>query len=613
MEFSAPHNNSFVLSTSTESIPETSVEVVLSPEPAKPKRKRKADPSAWLKNSANAKRLKGLPHVSASGTNNKARAVQYKDCSKCPRKCDDLLKYCDREEIHQGFWDMGDKTRQDQYISDHVEEMEKNRQTTNDAESRRANSREFFFTFKGSRKQVCKGFFLSTLDVSDGRLRNVLKRRSNNNVASEHKGQGKAPANKLSDLSRDIIRSHIASFAKVPSHYCRKDTSFGYLPSDLNLPKMYEAYIEYCGANNFEPEKLWVYRDLFKSEFKLKFHIPRKDLCDVCFTYNHADDDRKLDLKSDYEMHLERKRDAATFHKKVKDQAVNGELTFVEFDLEAVRYCPSVEAKSIFYKRRLSVYNLTTYNVSDKTAKCYMWHEGIAKRGSIEVGSSLLDYLKIHSNGKPFALMSDTCGGQNRNAFVAAMLLYCVKNFNIPCIDHCFYEPGHSFMECDSVHAAIERFGKKKEIFVPSQWYSTVRSASKHSQYEVKEMAQSDFWHLKDLGAIIKNVKKDTDGNPFKWLKITWLRYSKDDDQHIFFKYKKTDPFRKFKIVRNTRAKKVDSNIPDELSRAYFKPIELSNEKVVDIMGLCRNGIIPEYYHSFYNKICEKAGPKSAQ
>lgn len=50
----------------------------------------------------------------------------------------------------------------------------------------------------------------------------------------------------------------------------------------------------------------------------------------------------------------------------MKDLALAGECHLLKFDLESVRYCPAIEAKTIFYKRRLAIYNLTVYNAATK-------------------------------------------------------------------------------------------------------------------------------------------------------------------------------------------------------------------------------------------------------
>ncbi|KAJ8927071.1 hypothetical protein NQ314_020507, partial [Rhamnusium bicolor] len=158
-----------------------------------------------------------------------------------------------------------------------------------------------------------------------------------------------------------------------------------------------------------------------------------------------------------------RKENAREYKNMFKEKAINKELHFYEFDFEAVRYCPKVKAKAIFYKS--------------------------PGRGSCEVASCLFKFMSTVADGKHFAFISDTCRGQNRNSIVSAMCLYAVETLPIPVIDQIFFEPGHSQMECDSVHAHVETVSKDLEIFDPSDWYTAIRMASKKGKYKVTEIS----------------------------------------------------------------------------------------------------------------------------
>lgn len=405
----------------------------------------------------------------------------------------------------------------------------------------------------------------------------------------------------LVSLRRRFIKKHISSFPKVPSHYCRKSTNYEYLPSDLNLQKMYECYLQRCQEENRLPEKLWLYRQVFKNDFYLKFHTPRKDMCDKCFRFQNSCEEEKNELRDEYEQHLKRKVSAREFHDKFKEDAIAKNIHFIEFDLEAIRYCPSSNAKAIFYKRRLAVYNLTVYNVGTKEATCFMWHEGMAGRGSDEVASCLYMYFRQHCDGKPFVLMSDTCGGQNRNVNISAMLLYSVQSLDIPKIDHCYFEPGHSMMECDSVHAHIERCSKNINIFDPVGWYTVVRMSSKQSKYTVVEMGREDIFSFKAVSStLIKNRKVDTEGNNVNWLKISWQQYRKTDTNNIFFKYDKD--LEEFKAVQIIRRQSRKNELP-KLTQCFTEPKSIKIEKYSDMLDLCNKGIIPSHYHDFYKSL----------
>lgn len=58
---------------------------------------------------------------------------------------------------------------------------------------------------------------------------------------------------------------------------------------------------------------------------------------------------------------------------------------------------------------------------------------------------------------KDDVIYSDTCGGQNRNQFLAASYLYTVPKIpKLKTLNHKFFQSGHSQMECNSVHSVIE-------------------------------------------------------------------------------------------------------------------------------------------------------------
>lgn len=120
-------------------------------------------------------------------------------------------------------------------------------------------------------------------------------------------------------------------------------------------------------------------------------------------------------------------------------------------------------------------------------------------------------------------LYSDTCGGQNKNSNVIAMLMYVLKaHLTLKTIDHKFLIAGHTHMECDSDHALIERKSKRSPfpIYHPRDWQHLVRIAStQKNKFEVKAMTQSEFFDFTDL---FKNF--------FKKRNWTWITNSSISD-----------------------------------------------------------------------------------
>ena len=148
------------------------------------------------------------------------------------------------------------------------------------------------------------------------------------------------------------------------------------------------------------------------------------------------------------------------------------------FDFQKVLTIPKTEASSLYYKRKLSVYNFTVYDVINHKAYCYIWNENDAKIGSNEVASCLFHYIQkmVDEGIKNFLLYSDNCSGQNRNKNVFSMYIYASNKYHID-IKHTFLEVGHTQNEGDSVHAQIERYARGRKVYNTEEWCDIIKSS----------------------------------------------------------------------------------------------------------------------------------------
>lgn len=450
---------------------------------------------------------------------------------------------------------------------------------------------------------MCQKFFLSTLSISEMFMRGCFKNLSETNVVESDAREVFGPHNKTPESARQYVKDHINYFPRMPAHYVRKDTKTEYLEQDLNVTKMYELYVDKCKEDEVEPVKINMYRNILKKDFNIGFHKPRKDMCDECFAYDNMNDEEKEAKKGEHEAHLQRKLQARRHRDEAKELALDDEIHFAEYDMEAICHIPTTSSKKIFYKRRLLVYNCTLldFGKEKREVTCYCWNEGVGNKGANEVGSSLLKYMTEKADGKPIMFMSDTCASQCRNMYISALMLYCVAVLDIPEINQKYFESGHSQIS-DNIHATIELAKKNVPIFDPSSYYTIIRTASRRNPYKVKEMGQEDFYDLKKLKTVmIKNCKTDTDEETVNWLKIKWLQYRKNDPEHIYFKYDlDSESFKKIKVFR--RGKRATSS-RIILQKAYSGPIAISADKYNDLQELCRSGVVPSTYHDFYNHL----------
>jgi hypothetical protein len=66
------------------------------------------------------------------------------------------------------------------------------------------------------------------------------------------------------------------------------------------------------------------------------------------------------------------------------------------------------------------VYNLTFFNLGNQDGVCYFWNETYGKRAGIEMASCIYDYVMTQLNIKQVRMVSDGCGGQQRNMIFAS-------------------------------------------------------------------------------------------------------------------------------------------------------------------------------------------------
>ena len=79
------------------------------------------------------------------------------------------------------------------------------------------------------------------------------------------------------------VKHHIQQFPVEESHYSRSDNPHTqYLSGELSLSAMYRLYQEDCKATNAKPVKEWFYRNVFNTQFNLRFKRPRSDTCKTC-------------------------------------------------------------------------------------------------------------------------------------------------------------------------------------------------------------------------------------------------------------------------------------------------------------------------------------------
>lgn len=573
-------------------------------------RRKKNYPQAWKVNVAKCRRAKCLPY-STKKKDHPAKAPKHIDCSECKFKCTNYVSEVERQEICKSFWGFSDYNRQKDFIIKHVEthQPKRRRIDVNSVKSRNV-SKTYFLENSTGRQRVCAKFFEKTLCISNGPINTAISGSKFGSFTGNDKRGRKVPGNKTSETGISLVKSHIDSFPVMESHYVRKSTKKLYLDSNLSIWKMYDLYRnDFCPKRNItEIVSEKTYRRIFCNDYNYSFFKPKKDLCATCAKYDQASNADKKDLEEEYTMHLMRKNQCneAKENDKIRCKTDPSFITCT-FDLQSVLQLPYSSVSLFYYSRKICVYNLTIYVGSGEIAHCYTWNELNGKRGSNEIGSILLKFLEtLPLTVTDVSLFCDTCGGQNRNQQVAAVLMYAVQNLShLNRVELKFLESGHSHMECDSMHSAIESAKKNKSAYTMTDWiriFQSARSIKKHkiqSEYQVHLLKFSDFYNLQELASsTIKNRNRDEFGDKVSWLKIKCLKFEKQLPATFFYRYDHTSDYKKVNVAGRGSSKKSAT-----LKSAYNNLLPISSAKKADLVKLCDSRLIPEEIIPWYKQL----------
>ena len=203
----------------------------------------------------------------------------------------------------------------------------------------------------GKQHEVCSKTFLSIYCVTAERVRSLAAHKwQTDNPRDEQRG-GKRLKPGYEDLKEEI-KQHISRYRCVSSYYGRNKTpNKKYLPSTLNVLKMYRAFLEqYSGTLSV---KYSLYYKVFVTSFNLGFGNPRTDVCSTCVklksTINATQEAEKKKMITELLVHKMR---AKNFYSLLKEEHDDSVLTIC-FDLMQNQPLPKSPIGEAYYSRQL--------------------------------------------------------------------------------------------------------------------------------------------------------------------------------------------------------------------------------------------------------------------
>lgn len=464
------------------------------------KRKLKANPKTWKKIKNQKLRMLGQEYLGyTKPKNTKLKQDKIRPARKLGSACNsefcrksqvrNCQKFNDekRLEIHDNFWKQMNWDQRKVYVAALVSRRGTSRKTSENS-SRREGTFDYYLPIDESQKlQVCRTTFLNTLSLGSYTVQSWVKRANCGIIPCQEIQNVARVTTPRSGTQRKLLTAHsfLDNIPKMPSHYARKESSKLYLePTFRSLSDLYRKYKEYCALNEEPDISRFTFEKLFH-EKNLSLYTLKKDMCDICSGHKTGN----ISI-SDYEEHTKRKNRARLEKETDKKKATSGEFILLSMDLESVKVCPWLTASALYFKTKLTCHNFTVYDLVSHQATCYWFDETAADLTASTFASFVIDYLERYCLPKhlPIVIYSDGCTYQNRNNIMANALL----NFSIKhkvTITQKYLEPGHTQMECDSVHAAIERQLKNREIHLPSDYITASKEARRNpTPYEALQI-----------------------------------------------------------------------------------------------------------------------------
>ena len=238
-------------------------------------------------------RNRGKPYQSEkSGRLMPARSVRGRcasdQCHKRGLHCDEIGK--ERQEaLLSSYYSMVSLSEQRHWIRQHIKSS--TCQASRVENSKRQMTNVYYLPDEeGNELEVCQSMFLSTLDISQKQVRTVLSKTSVDGVLDGERRGGRVQSQRDRDEQlRRLVLSHINQFPRVESHYCRRSSGRQYLHPELTVSRMFKMFTQKHADLQCSYD---LYLKVFKSQ-NLAFHVPKKDMCNVCDTYHRGDEEFK--------------------------------------------------------------------------------------------------------------------------------------------------------------------------------------------------------------------------------------------------------------------------------------------------------------------------------
>lgn len=545
---------------------------------------------------------------------NVGRTPQPVNCGKCRYKCTENIDVQQRHAVCQSFHNLGDVSRQRDFVRTHIVES-KPKTIMADAKEHRTVSRFYYLPINGRKLRVCCKFFCKTLDVTTWAVEKWMKSDALPVAADQQRSQ-----HEMEQWKKAVIQQHISAFPTMKS---RNRCGERFLDANLSLSTMYRHFVELWTTlcqerdlNNAQivarlglsmesltvddvPSEL-AFASVFNECFKLRFSGRRYNRCEDCLATpgGTTPDDCRVS-SSDYVHH---RKHAAAERERGRDvermvNSANRRFLTATVDLRNYLPIPCVNSSSV-YKRKLFLHNITVRDGFNKGI-CYVWLETEGKYGVSELGSVIYRYLAdlTATTVTDVSLFIQTPVQAFQKQRLVALLMYAANSLSLNSIELKFVVSESNLLDNDSLQLAVKHANVYLTAFAPHDWINVIKGARHQDPYDVKHLKIGDFYNLRALAnQLLPNRTMNTNDELVNWSEVVCIRADKSRPMQISYK---VDLDQGDYCVAELKPA-VISNLSWKLQQLYSRHLSISRQKKQDLIALCASNNIPDIYHSFY-------------
>jgi hypothetical protein len=272
------------------------------------------------------------------------------------------------------------------------------------------------------------------------------------------------------------------------------------------------------------------------------------------------------------------------------------------FDLMQNQELPKSSITEAYYSRQLWQYFLGIVihkgiksSQSHNEVFFYTWGEYQEGRGPNVIGSALYDFLdkyvtQTNTQIKTIKLVSDSCGGQNKNYALVSMVNSFALKHNLT-IEWMFPIRGHSYMPPDRAFGRVEKMLNKVEsINEPKEYFKIFSNVG-----QIREIGID--WNVYDLKTYAQNILKPK--KPFNISDAKMIRI--EPKKTIEIKNNYSGLYESYSILK--RGKRFSlSNLVKLSLKTHVKPVKLFDiKKLIDKIGINEDHEAFEFYRKVEN------------